>query len=457
MIATHVDSPCLKIKPFSEMRHAGYSLVGVETYGGGLWHTWLDRDLGVAGRAYVRTDEWRIESRLVKVDLPLLRISSLAAHFHDHNPLKLNNETHLIPIAGLGSERKQPDSFKTRDERGDDSKESTQPSKERILWQTAPATSRHIPNLVEHVATKLNMQPADIANFDLSLYDIQKATVGGTSDEFVFGRGIDNLMMTYCGLIALTQSVSAPESLSSDRTIRLLSLFDNEETGSKTGLGGGSTFLPNTLRRLSLLPDPSSIQTATSKLLPTIHEQALSRSFLISADMIHGIHPLHTGYHETNHKPLLNSGLVLYGAAGRNLTKNTPGHLLISELACRTTPSPSPAPSLPPATSFNDVVNANDPNASPTPSVQGSANPDEYTEPPKMQYFVQPNNISCGSTLGIILAPLVGVRTAEVGNAQMSMHSIREMAGSRDLENAIRVFRAFWMGFESVEGEIDVD
>ena len=291
MIATHVDSPCLKIKPTSDMLNAGYCLVGVETYGGGLWHTWLDRDLGLAGRAYVRTKQRRIESRLVNLDLPLLRISSLAAHFHDHNPLKLDKENHLIPISGLTSGRSSR-ALPQTDNWEDDSKESSSPE-ERTHWQTSPALFRHVPNLVEHLAAKLDVKPSDIADFDLSLYDLQKATIGGTAREFIFGRGLDNLMMSYCGLIALTQSVSAPDSLASDRTIRLLSLFDNEEISSRTALGGASTFLPSTLHRLSLLPDPTPSQQSPSKLLPinspssppadpTIHEQAVSKVLLPS-------------------------------------------------------------------------------------------------------------------------------------------------------------------------------
>ena len=168
--------------------------------------------------------------------------------------------------------------------------------------------------------------------------------------------------------------------------------------------------------------------------------------------MIHGVHPLYTRYHEVNHKPLLNSGLVLYGAAARNLTKNTPGHLLLSELACRTTPSP-PSPS----SGQNEHGSAEPISSPPSDLPSEKAALPEYDAPPLMQYFVQPNNISCGNTLGIILAPLIGVRTAEVGNAQLSMHSIREVAGAKDLENAIRIFRGFWMGFERVDSEITVD
>ena len=78
----HLDSPCLKIRPVSKKSKAGYLQVGVELYGGGIWHSWFDRDLSIAGRVIVRGEkgEEGYISRLVKIDRPLLRIPTLAIH-----------------------------------------------------------------------------------------------------------------------------------------------------------------------------------------------------------------------------------------------------------------------------------------------------------------------------------------------------------------------------------------
>ena len=98
IVATHVDSPNLKvriimlhslfwfvydarqIRPISKRSKLTYLQVGVETYGGGVWHSWLDRDLSIAGRAVVSTKSGGFHSRLVKVDRPVLRIPTLAIH-----------------------------------------------------------------------------------------------------------------------------------------------------------------------------------------------------------------------------------------------------------------------------------------------------------------------------------------------------------------------------------------
>ena len=70
MIGAHTDSPCLRVKPVSKKHSEGFLQVGVETYGGGLWHTWFDRDLSIAGRAMIRTSEDQITQKLVKIDRP---------------------------------------------------------------------------------------------------------------------------------------------------------------------------------------------------------------------------------------------------------------------------------------------------------------------------------------------------------------------------------------------------
>jgi len=101
----HVDSPCLKVRPISKRQKVGYLQVGCELYGGGLWHTWFDRDLSLAGRVIVSTPGANREftSKLVKIDRPILRIPTLAIHLDRtaNDQFKFNKETEFLPVLGL--------------------------------------------------------------------------------------------------------------------------------------------------------------------------------------------------------------------------------------------------------------------------------------------------------------------------------------------------------------------
>ncbi len=101
IVAAHTDSPVFRLKPKSKVQKHGFVQVGVECYGGGLWYTWFDRDLSVAGRVIVATDDGKFESRLVRIDRPLLKIPSLAIHLNravNDEGFKINKETHTVPI-----------------------------------------------------------------------------------------------------------------------------------------------------------------------------------------------------------------------------------------------------------------------------------------------------------------------------------------------------------------------
>ncbi|KAH7329367.1 peptidase M18 [Stachybotrys elegans] len=409
IIGAHTDSPCLRLKPVSKKSNVGYMQIGVETYGGGIWHSWFDRDLSIAGRVLVREDG-KIVPKLIKIDKPLLRIPTLAIHLHRQSNFDPNKETELFPIAGLA----EAELNKTSKEA------STEDAEEEDFKPLKDMTERHHPQVMDVIAAEAGVEPAAIVDFELVLYDTQKSCVGGLNDEFVFSPRLDNLGMTFCSVMGLIHSVDSEDSLDNDATIRLTVCFDHEEIGSTSAQGANSNLLPAVLRRLSVLP--GNRDAASDKSYETVHhegeestafEQTLTKSFLVSADMAHAVHPNYAGKYESSHQPAMNRGTVIKINANQRYATNSPGIVLLQECARQ----------------------ANVP----------------------LQLFVVRNDSPCGSTIGPGLAAALGVRTLDLGNPQLSMHSIRETGGSHDVDHAIKLFVKFFEGYGEMEPRILID
>ncbi|KAI9656597.1 MAG: hypothetical protein M1821_004804 [Bathelium mastoideum] len=412
MIGAHTDSPCLRVKPTSKKQSDGFLQVGVETYGGGLWHTWFDRDLSIAGRAMVKGQNGGFQQKLVKISKPILRIPTLAVHLDRQENFSFNKESQLFPIAGLAAaelNRRGEDKDYEKLEKGDsDSSQPFEPLK-------AP-TERHHPYLVELIAKEAGVAAANVVDFEIVLYDTQQACIGGLNDELIFSARLDNLMMSFCSVRGLIESLSTP--LDEESTVRLISLFDHEEIGSTSAQGAESTFLPAVISRLTRLP-------LSGEASASAHEETLSKSFLISADMAHSVNPNYPAKYETDHRPEMNKGTTIKVNANVRYATNSPGIVLLQEVARRAKKSSSST-----STSANGVP---------------------------LQLFVARNDTSCGSTIGPMLSAALGARTLDLGNAQLSMHSIRETCGSHDVEHAVRLFESFFAHFGEVGQSIEVD
>ncbi|OCL05422.1 peptidase M18, aminopeptidase I [Glonium stellatum] len=426
MIGAHTDSPCLRIKPVSKRQSDGFIQVGVETYGGGLWHTWFDRDLSIAGRAMVKTKDGAIEQRLVKVDRPILRVPTLAIHLERQENFQFNKETQLFPIAGLVSAElnREGGTAKESKDNIEGEKEDGQP-----FEPLQTPTDRHHPYIVQIIAEEAGVEPSEIMDFEIVLYDTQKSVIGGLNNELIFSARLDNLMMSFCGVEGLISSVSSPSALDNDSTIRLIALFDHEEIGSQTAQGADSNLLPSVIRRLSVL---SSSESESDKSydkcesdVSTAYEQTLSTSFLISADMAHSVHPNYPAKAESVHRPEMNKGPVIKINANARYATNSPGIVLLQEAARRAKKASSSTSS----------------------SAHGIP----------LQLFVVRNDSSCGSTIGPMLSAAMGTRTLDLGNPQLSMHSIRETGGAHDVEYAINLFESFFENFGELEAKILVD
>jgi aspartyl aminopeptidase len=424
MIGAHTDSPCLRIKPVSKRQSDGFLQVACETYGGGLWHTWFDRDLSIAGRAMVRTKDGNIEQRLVKVERPILRIPTLAIHLERQEKFEFNKETQLFPIAGLAAAELN------RQGKTAESKSNDDVQKDAPFEPLAAPTERHHPYIVDIIAEEAGASPSDIVDFEMVLYDTQKSVVGGLNNELIFSPRLDNLMMTYCSVDGLIKSVASATALDTDSTIRLIACFDHEEIGSQTAQGADSNLLPAVIRRLSVLP--SSEASNSDKSYDTVdadtataYEQTLSTSFLISADMAHSVHPNYPQKYESHHRPEMNKGTVIKVNANARYATNTPGIVLLQEAARR--------------------------------AKKASSSISAAKEGVPLQLFVVRNDSSCGSTIGPMLSAAMGARTLDLGNPQLSMHSIRETGGAHDVEHAVNLFESFFENFEELEKKIIVD
>ncbi|MBF0287863.1 MAG: M18 family aminopeptidase [SAR324 cluster bacterium] len=354
IIGAHTDSPNLRIKPNPNIKKNNYQQLGVEVYGGVLLSSWMDRDLSIAGRVMATgINNKKLTKHFVLLDSSILRIPLLAIHLNpdvNTNGLVLNRQNHLAPIFGLESKQKDPLKFL--------------------------------------LAQELGLKSSQIIDYDLCLYDLQKADFLGPQQEFIAGSRIDNLFSCFCGLESLLQ-VSKRKDI--PETNCMMVAFDNEEIGSLTSQGARSSFLSSILNRINhSVGQPS----------PQAYERSLSTSVFLSADMAHAIHPNYQEKHEPQHFPYLNEGPVIKrNAQGRYTTSgHSSAHF---EMICR---------------------NRNIP----------------------VQKFVNRTDLSCGSTIGPFVASDLGITAIDIGAAMLSMHSIREMCGSLDPYYMLEAFKGFY-------------
>lgn len=354
LVGAHTDSPNLRLKPNAEYKKEGYAQLGVEVYGGVLLNSWLDRDLSLAGRVFVRDGAGpaeRTRERLVRFDRVLARVAQLAIHLdRDVNEkLHLNKQEHLAPIFGLVSEGAKA--------------------------------------IDELVAAELGIARDTIAGTELMFYDVVPPTLGGRDSEMLFSARLDNLAMSHA---ATTAIIAAAKEAEAGELVPVCALFDHEEIGSESAYGAHSGFLPRALERIVLGRGGSRED----------FHRALAGSLCVSADMAHAVHPNYDSRHEPRHKPVLNGGPVIkVNAQQRYATSGATAAL------------------------FRDLC--------------------KRAEVP-VQHYAHRTDLPCGSTIGPIASTLLGIRTVDVGNPMLSMHSIRELAGTKDPAMMTRVLTAFY-------------
>jgi aspartyl aminopeptidase len=403
IIGAHTDSPNLKLKPRTKRPGSnGLTQLAVECYGGGLWHTWFDRDLSLAGRVVVRDkdkDSGKFYSRLVKVDRPILRVPNLAIHLNtadERSAFKVNKEDHLVPI--LCHEVSRALSNNDNDN-GDKA------------WEMAQN-----PEVLSLLAEELSCDVADIADFELSLYDTQKGAFNGLHSEFIASSRLDNLASCFVATEALASHVLSG-GLNGDGMVSMVALFDHEEVGSTSSPGAGSTLMRDAIVRINdcLHHDSSNSNSNSNKGISSSEhfKASISRSLVLSVDQAHAIHPNYASKHEKGHSPQLNEGIVIKTNSNQRYATNGITGFIVRELGRRC--------GVP------------------------------------VQEFAVRNDCPCGSTIGPTISASTGIRAIDLGMPQLSMHSIREMMGTADVTMAVDLFACFLKDFREVDDAINVD
>ena len=352
IIAAHSDSPCFRIKPNAEIKaEGGIIKLNTEVYGGPILYTWFDRPLSLAGRVILKgNDALHPITRIIKIERPILLIPHLAIHFNrsvnDGN--HLSRQKDMLPIIGMFNNVAEKDNL-----------------------------------LLNTIASELGVELNEILDFDLLIYDTQKANLVGLHNEFISSGRLDDLSMVHASLMALLEGTDT-------KSTKVMAIFDNEETGSGTKQGAASPVLKHILQRInkSFAGDEEDFHCAISK------------SFMISADNAHAFHPNYAEKYDPTNHPSIGGGPVIKINANCKYMSDAHSAAIFRSL-CEEAGSP-------------------------------------------YQYFVNHSDVAGGSTLGNILTSQMDIEGVDVGNALWGMHSVRETGSVVDHYNMIKVMKHFF-------------
>lgn len=343
--ASHCDSPTFKIKEDPEIADGPYVKLNVEGYGGMIMSTWLDRPLSVAGRLLV-TENGHLAEKLVAIDGTMLVIPSVAIHMdrsvNQHKEWKVQKD--MLPLYGM--------------------------------------TGAKTP-FMDVIAAAAKVKAEDILAHDLILYSRVPGTIWGEEREFISSPKLDDLQCAFACFRGFTQGQK-------EKYISVYALFDNEEVGSATSQGAGSTFLANTLERLARSLGYSYDETMAM----------IARSFMISADNAHSVHPNHPEYADPVNRPVINGGIVIKYSAAQKYATNAFSAAYFKKL-CKD----------------HDI---------------------------STQTFTNHSDNPGGSTLGNISNTVIAMPTVDIGLPQLAMHSSYETAGVKDTAYLVDAVTKFY-------------
>ena len=347
----HTDFPCLRIKPNPIIREHGYGKLNVEVYGGLIRNTWMDRPLSIAGAVALRGKHpFTPKLQLVDVRRPLMIVPNLAIHMNR----KVNEGVELKPQKDL-----LPLFFQNGDGDEDDTKK-----------------------LLVLLAEELGVSTEDILSYDLNVYPYERGCLLGCDDAFLSAPRLDNLS-------SVKACVDALHAWNGEG-IRIVALFDNEEVGSRTKQGAGSTALAILLERVCW-----KMGLDREEYLRKVME-----GFCLSVDVAHALHPNAPEKADPTNQPVLSGGTVLKVAANQSYAGDPEAFAVIAGLCER--------------------------------------------EGIPHQVFTNHSDAAGGATLGSILSAQLPMRTMDIGVPILGMHSARETMGACDQFILTRLLTSFF-------------
>ncbi len=348
--AAHGDFPGFRIKPNAEMKQGGYLQLNTETYGGAILSTWMDRPLSVAGRVVLKSDDvFHPDVRLVDFKKPILMIPNLAIHFNRevNKGVELKKQVDMVPIYGVDSEQMETQTF------------------------------------MSYLAKELDVNVDEILDYELTIYNTDKATLVGMEDAFISAPRLDNLSSSQALIEGITKGTRS-------QGLNMMIIFDHEEIGSRSKQGAASILL----------------NVILEKIYDSLHftrmdfANALEESLMISADVSHAFHPNYASKYDLTNRNVINRGFSIKEASSQSYATDSEAIGVVQQI-CEKEGIP-------------------------------------------YQKFVNHSDMAGGGTLGAIASAMLPIRTVDIGIPLLAMHSSRETMGVEDYKGFVAFMTAYF-------------
>lgn len=373
--SAHTDFPAIRVKPNPITSVKGYTKLNVEMYGGLIENTWLDRPLGAAGTVVLKgKNAFDVDSVLVDTKRPIAIVPNLAIHMNRsvNDGVKLNRQKEMLPI--LMMERNNEDNI-------------TKPLNNRNNPSLFPESDIQYDEWTKFLADEVDCDPSEILSYEMTLYPTELGCVLGSEGDFISSPRLDNLTSCFSVLSGIIQAHKTNAN-----GVRCAILFDNEEVGSRTKQGGAGMLLPNLIKRVY-----DALGYSNQEM-----DSFISKGFMISSDVAHGLHPNYPEKNDITNIPVLNKGLALKIACSQSYAGDAKAIAIVKGLC--------------------EEADA------------------------QYQIYVNRSDTPGGSTVGSISSAMLPMRTIDVGLPLLAMHSARELMGAADQEQLNRLMNHFLGG-----------